>query len=55
MKLDFVNVDNSKLGDHAKKLVIQHIENPKMFCAEIVLASLVNECFKQEIQKIRGS
>lgn len=53
-KIDFSNVDCSRLGDHTKELVIQHIENPKIFNAEYVLSSLVNECFKQEIQKIRG-
>lgn len=54
IKIDFANVDSSSLGDHAKKLVIQHIENPNKFNAEFILSSLVNECFKQEIEKIRG-
>lgn len=54
MKIDFSNVDCFKLGIHTKELIIKHIENPKVFNAEIILSSLINECFKQEIQKIRG-
>lgn len=50
----FANVDLAVLGKRAKELVLLHIENPEAFNAEFILSALVNECFKQEIEKISG-
>lgn len=54
MSINLAHVDITRLGELTRDLVVIHMENPEHYTAEFILSVLVNECFKQEIKKIRG-